>query len=113
SDVVTGEFGQPEWGNLVPFTHNDPEANFGHPCVSPDGRKLFFVSDRAGGQGGTDIWYCENLGNQWGSPINMGPEVNTAGNELFPYLHRDSTLYFTSTGHPGLGGYDIFYARLS
>ena len=113
SDVVTGEFGQPEWGNLVPFAHNDPEANFGHPYVSPDGRKLFFVSDRAGGQGGTDIWYCENLGNQWGSPINMGPEVNTAGNELFPYLHRDSTLYFTSTGHPGLGGYDIFYSRLS
>lgn len=113
SDVVTGEFGQPEWGNLVPFSHNDPDANLGHPYVSPDGRKLFFVSDRAGGQGGTDIWYCENLGNQWGSPINMGPEVNTAGNELFPYLHRDSTLYFTSTGHPGLGGYDIFYSRLS
>lgn len=113
SDVVTGEFGQPEWGNLVPFEHNDPEANYGHPCVSPDGRKLFFASDRAGGQGGTDIWYCENLGNQWGAPINMGPEVNSLGNELFPYLHRDSTLYFVSTGHPGLGGYDIFYSRLS
>ncbi len=113
SDVVTGEFGQPEWGNLVPFEHNDPDANYGHPCISPDGRKLFFASDRAGGSGGTDIWYCENLGNQWGAPINMGPTVNTSGDELFPFLHRDSTLYFVSTGHPGLGGYDIFYSRLA
>lgn len=113
SDVITGEFGQPEWGNLVPFEHNDPDANYGHPCISPDGRKLFFASDRAGGSGGTDIWYCENLGNQWGAPINMGPTVNTSGNELFPFLHRDSTLYFVSTGHPGLGGYDIFYSRLA
>ncbi len=113
SDVVTGEFGQPEWGNLVPFEHNDQQQNYGHPNVAPNGRKLFFASDRPGGQGGTDIWYCENLGNQWGAPINMGPEVNTAGNELFPYLHRDSTLYFVSTGHPGLGGMDIFYSRLS
>lgn len=113
ADVVTGEFGQPEWGNLVPFAHNDPEANFGHPFVTGDGKKLFFASDRAGGQGGTDIWYCENLGNQWGSPINLGAGVNTAGNELFPFVRRDSTLYFVSTGHPGLGGYDIFYSRLA
>ena len=111
SDVVTGEFGQPEWGNLIPFDHNDPEQNYGHPSVSPDGKKIFFVSDRPGGQGGTDIWYCENLGNQWGAPTNMGPKVNTAGNEMFPYLHRDSTLYFASNGHPGLGGLDLFYSR--
>lgn len=113
SDVVTGEFGQPEWGNLVPFVHNDAQQNYGHPNVAPNGRKLFFVSDRPGGIGGTDIWYCDNLGNQWGAPINMGPEINTPGNEMFPYLHRDSTLYFVSTGHPGLGGMDIFYSRLS
>lgn len=113
SDVVTGEFGQPEWGNLVPFDHNDPEANYGHPFVSPDGRKLFFASDRAGGQGGTDIWYSVNSGNEWGVPVNMGPMVNTAGDELFPYLYLDSTLYFVSTGHPGLGGYDIFFSRLT
>jgi outer membrane protein OmpA-like peptidoglycan-associated protein len=113
SDVVSGEFGQPEWGNLIAFDHNDPEHNYGHPSISPDGRKLFFVSDRPGGQGGTDIWYCDNLGGQWGAPVNLGPLVNSAGNEMFPYLHRDSTLYFTSNGHPGLGGSDIFYARLS
>ncbi len=113
SDVVAGEFGQPEWGNIIPFDHNDPEQNYGHPSVSPDGKKLFFVSDRPGGSGGTDIWYCDNLGNQWGAPTNMGPIVNSPGNEMFPYLHRDSTLYFASNGHPGLGGLDIFYSRLS
>lgn len=113
SDVVTGEYGQPAWGNVVPFEHNDPQHNLGHPSISPDGKKLFFASDRPGGQGGTDIWYCENLGNQWGSPINLGASVNTPGNELFPYLHRDSTLYFASTGHAGLGGLDMFYARLA
>jgi outer membrane protein OmpA-like peptidoglycan-associated protein len=113
SDVVKGEFGQPEWGNLIPFDHNDPQHNYGHPNVSPDGKKLFFTSDRPGGSGGTDIWYCENLGNRWGTPVNMGPTVNTPGNEMFPYLHRDSTLYFASTGHAGLGGLDLFYARLS
>jgi outer membrane protein OmpA-like peptidoglycan-associated protein len=113
SNVVSGEFGQPEWGNLVPFEHNDVQQNYGHPNVAPNGRKIFFVSDRPGGFGGTDIWYCDNLGNQWGAPVNMGPEVNTPGNEMFPYLHRDSTLYFVSTGHPGLGGMDIFYSRLS
>ncbi len=113
TDVITGEFGQPEWGNLVPFDHNDPDNNCGHPSISADGTKLFFVSDRAGGQGGTDIWYCDKLGSQWGAPVNMGPQVNTSGNEMFPYLHRDSTLYFASNGHPGLGGLDLFYSRLS
>ncbi|MBK6550000.1 MAG: carboxypeptidase regulatory-like domain-containing protein [Flavobacteriales bacterium] len=113
TDVITGEFGQPEWGSLIPFDHNDPEYNYGHPSISPNGAKLFFVSDRPGGHGGTDVWYCEKLGSQWGAPINMGPEVNSAGNEMFPYLHRDSTLYFASSGHAGLGGLDLFYARLT
>lgn len=113
SDVVLGEFGQQEWGVLIPFDHNDPNANYGHPHVSYDGRRMYFVSDREGGEGGTDIWYCDNLGNQWGSPQNMGPAVNTKGDEMFPYLRRDSTLFFASTGHPGLGGLDIFSTRLS
>ena len=111
SDVVVGEFGQPDWGNLIPFEHNDPNFNYGHPSVSPDGRRLYFASDRAGGEGGTDIWYCDNLGNQWGVPQNMGPKVNTPGNEMYPHMARNGTLYFASNGHPGLGGVDIFYSR--
>ncbi len=113
SDVVKGEFGQQEWSALIPFDHNDPNANYGHPCVTPDGKKLYFVSDRAGGEGGTDIWFCDNLGNQWGAPQNMGPKVNTVGDEMFPYAAKNGTLYFSSTGHPGLGGMDLFYSRIT
>lgn len=114
SDITAGEFSQNEWGGLVPFEHNDKEYNTGHPCVSPDGKRLYFVSDRPGGQGGTDIWFCDNLGNsQWGVPQNMGDRVNTTGNEVFPFVSRDSVLYFSSNAHPGLGGYDVFYCRLT
>jgi outer membrane protein OmpA-like peptidoglycan-associated protein len=112
TNVVTGEFGQPEWSTLMPMTFNDPEFNYGHPAVSPGGQRLFFVSDRPGGQGGTDIWYCEKLGEQWGAPQNMGPKVNTPGDEMYPFLRGDSTLFFASTGHAGLGGLDLFRTKL-
>lgn len=112
TDVVTGEFGNPEWGDIVPFDHNDVDSNTGHPRVSPDGRRLYFASDRPGGLGGVDIWFCDNLGNQWGAPQNMGPKVNTPGDEMHPYMAANGTLYFASTGHPGLGGLDIFYTRI-
>jgi outer membrane protein OmpA-like peptidoglycan-associated protein len=112
TNVVTGEFGQPEWSALIPMPFNDPEFNYGHPAVSPGGQRLFFVSDRPGGQGGTDIWFCEKLGEQWGAPQNMGPKVNTPGDEMFPFLRKDSTLFFASTGHPGLGGLDLFRTKL-
>ncbi|MEZ4757501.1 MAG: carboxypeptidase regulatory-like domain-containing protein [Flavobacteriales bacterium] len=112
SDVVTGEFGQQEWGNLIPFDHNDPDHNYGHPFVSPDGRRMYFTSDRPGGEGGTDIWFCDNLGNQWGAPQNMGPKVNTTGDEMYPMITLDSVFYFASDGHPGLGGLDLFRTRL-
>ena len=71
------------------------------------------MSDRPGGSGGTDIWYCDNLNGQWGVPTNLGAKVNTAGNEMYPFVSRDSVLYFTSNGHAGLGGYDIFFCRLT
>lgn len=112
TDVVTGEFGQPEWSTLVMWEHNDPEHSNGHPAVSPGGERLFFVSDRPGGSGGTDIWFCEKMGDTWGAPQNMGPKVNTAGNEMYPFLRADSTLFFSSNGHPGLGGMDLFSTRL-
>lgn len=113
SDVVVGEFGQKEWGALIPFEHNDSDHNLGHPSIAPDGMRLYFVSDRPGGFGGTDIWFCERLGNQWGAPQNMGPKVNTAGNEMYPWQGRDGSFYFASNGHPGLGGYDIFRSRIT
>jgi outer membrane protein OmpA-like peptidoglycan-associated protein len=112
TNVIQGEFGQSEWSGLMAWDHNDPESNAGHPAVSAGGERLFFVSDRAGGFGGTDIWYCERMGDRWGTPQNMGPKVNTPGNEMYPFLRADSTLFFASTGHAGLGGLDLFSVRL-
>ena len=80
-----------------------------HPAVGPDGY-LYFVSDVMGGYGGKDIWRVPI--NEIGSfPENLGPEINTSADEMFPYVREDSTLYFSSNGHPGMGGLDIFKAR--
>jgi outer membrane protein OmpA-like peptidoglycan-associated protein len=108
ADIHKGEFGQPEWGDVQPFFYNDPEYNLGQPSVSPDGKRLYFVSDLPGGSGGTDIWYCEDQGGLWSTPKNIGPEVNTPGDEMYPFITADSTFYFSSNGQAGLGGYDIF-----
>ena len=113
TDIAKGEFGQSEWGALTPFDYNDPEYNVGQPSISPDGKRLYFVSDMPGGSGGTDIWYCDDNAGEWGAPKNIGSKVNTPGSEMYPFTTKDSTLYFSSTGHPGLGGYDIFSVRLT
>ncbi|MDE6422076.1 MAG: OmpA family protein, partial [Muribaculaceae bacterium] len=90
----------------------DTISAVGHPAVSPDGRYLYFTSDMPGGFGGLDIWRI-NLQDRVGSLENMGPQINTAGNESFPYSRSDSLLYFSSDGHPGYGGLDLFRARLN
>jgi peptidoglycan-associated lipoprotein len=83
-----------------------------HPAISPDELTLYFVSDMEGGQGGKDIWKVtrKSKGDTWGQPENLGPEFNTKGDEVFPYVHHDGTLYFSSNGHIGMGGLDIFKA---
>ena len=81
-----------------------------HPALSPDGMTLYFVSDMPGGFGGKDIWYVTKNGDSWSRPVNLGPYINTAGNELFPYMRSDGVLYFSSDGHIGMGGLDIFKA---
>lgn len=84
-----------------------------HPAISADELTLYFVSDMAGGFGGKDIWKVTraNKGDDWSKPENMGADINTIGDELFPFLHNDGTLYFSSNGHPGMGGLDIFKAK--
>ncbi len=84
-------------------------VSIGHPALSPDGQRLYFVTDELpGGFGGKDIWYVEAQGRKWGPPVNAGAVVNTAGNELFPYVRDNGDLYFASDGHPGWGGLDLF-----
>lgn len=90
----------------------DTISAVGHPAVSPDGRYLYFASDMPGGFGGKDIWRI-NLLERSGSLENLGPQINTAGDDMFPYMRTDSLMYFSSDGHPGFGGLDLFTARLN
>jgi outer membrane protein OmpA-like peptidoglycan-associated protein len=82
------------------------------PCLSFDGRTLYFSSNRPGGYGQSDIWYTTFKGGRWTPPINAGPEINSVGDEQSPYIAKDDqTLYFNSDGHPGMGGVDLFFTR--
>lgn len=107
SAYVKGSWTKPE-----PFFLNSEKYSLAHPALSPDGKMLFFSSDMPGGRGGKDIYVCRKEGDKWGNPVNLGPEVNSAGNELFPYFRKDGTLFFSSDGHTGLGGLDIFSSNL-
>lgn len=106
-----GRWGQPE--KLGPFI-NGPRTWESQPSVSADGRTLYFASNRKGGQGGIDLWRCRRLANgDWSRPENLGPSVNTPGNEKAPFIAADGhTLYFLSDGWQGFGGYDIYFANL-
>lgn len=84
-----------------------------HPSLSADGKLLYFASDRPGGFGGMDIYVCENINGKWKKPQNLGPTINSAGNDIFPYVNQEGILFFSSNGHKGLGGLDVFYAEKS
>ncbi|HPH72848.1 MAG TPA: OmpA family protein, partial [Paludibacteraceae bacterium] len=88
----------------------DSTISVAHPAVSPDGKYLYFVSDNPQGFGGKDIWRAEKTDEGWGVPENLGNQINTEGNEMFPYVRYDGTLYFSSNGHVGFGGLDIYKA---
>ena len=92
----------------------DTLSSFAHPAVSPDGEWLYFVSDMPGGLGGLDIWRCQLLSDgETGGVENLGAPINTAGDEMFPTFRPNGDFYFSSDGHPGLGGLDIFYVETS
>ena len=94
---------------LLPLPY-DSVSNFGHPVASKDGKKIFFSSDMKGTYGQNDIWFIQKIArDEWSYPVNLGPNINTAGNEIYPFLHLNGkTLYFSSDGRVGFGGYDIF-----
>jgi PKD domain/WD40-like Beta Propeller Repeat len=99
------------WTNVKPFTYNNPQYSFCTPALSPDGRRIYFSSDMPGGMGGMDLYYCDKINNQWDHPVNLGPVINTAGNESFPFACKYGKLYFASDGLKGFGGKDLFYTQ--
>ena len=109
-EIYTSTRSDAKWSAPVKFKITaDTLSTFGHPAVSPDGEYLYFVSDMPGGYGGKDIWRI-SLKERQGSLVNLGPDINTEGNDDFPYVRSDGSLYFSSDGHPGMGGLDIFRA---
>ncbi len=99
------------WSEAVPFPYNSDAYSCAHASISADGNSLFFVSDMPGGYGGKDIWVCKKNGDSWDKPVNLGSGVNTKGDEMFPYIRKDGVLFFSSNGHAGFGGLDVFSAR--
>ena len=100
-----------DWNNVKELPWNTQEFEEVHPTLSADGNRLYFASNRTGSLGGMDIYYSDFQGGEWGEPVNMGNKINTAGNEIFPFLHEDGTLYYASDGWGGFGGLDIFAAE--
>lgn len=114
-DIYYSDFVDGRWTDIKKLGKvNDPEAWDSQPSVSADGNTIYFASDRKGGLGSIDIWMTKKdvKTGEWGTPINLGPKINTSGKEKSPFMHSDSeTLYFSSDGHPGVGGFDIFYVK--
>jgi outer membrane protein OmpA-like peptidoglycan-associated protein/tetratricopeptide (TPR) repeat protein len=107
--LYQAKFSDQGWKDIKEVTSlNVKGYNTGHPALARNGKKLYFISDRPGGKGGTDLYVAEKVGDGWGAPKNCGPEVNTEGNEMFPFVANDGTFYFSSDLLPGLGGLDIF-----
>ena len=101
-----------KWGEKIinDFPYNSDQYSCAHPTISRDGQELYFASDMPGGLGGSDIYVCKKDGGIWGKPQNL-KEINTPGEEMFPFISEDGTLYFASNGHFGLGGLDVYQIK--
>lgn len=100
------------WEEVTPFKFNNPAYNVGHACFSNDGKRIYFASDQPGGFGGADLYYSDKTGDSWSEPVNLGAKINTDQDELFPHATA-TTLYFSSKGHFGLGGLDVFNVQIN
>lgn len=102
-----------DWEDVQELPFNNDNYSCMHPALSPDESKLFFASNRPGGFGGMDLYVSDWKNGHWSAPINLGPEVNTSKNEAFPFFHESGVLFFSSDGHPGQGGLDLFLIDMS
>lgn len=109
--AAKGDF---DWEGIKELPFNSDQYSCMHPCLSPDGSTLYFSSNRPGGYGGMDLYVVKRQENgAWMDPINLGPEINTNKNEVFPFIHTSGVLFFTSDGHDGFGGLDLFMIDIS
>jgi hypothetical protein len=113
SGIFIARLNGSELGQITPFRYNDQNYDIGQPSISSDGRYLFFTSDKPGGMGRSDLYYCEMINGQWSEPVNLGSNVNTANSENYPYMHSSGRLYFTSDRPGGFGKLDVYYTTLN
>ncbi len=113
AQIVTAQRSDASWGKTTPLViTNDTLSSYAHPAISPDGEWLYFVSDMPGGKGGLDIWRIRLTANGPVGVENLGEPINTPGDEMFPTFRPNGDFYFSSDGHPGFGGLDIFIATV-
>jgi outer membrane protein OmpA-like peptidoglycan-associated protein/tetratricopeptide (TPR) repeat protein len=109
--IYSARYDGKDWGNIIELYINSDEYDCAHPAVSTDGKLLYFVSNKRGGFGGKDLYMVElKNNNTFGEAKNLGKDINTYGDEVYPVISKDNTLYFSSDGHYGFGGWDIFRA---
>lgn len=102
-----------DWTKIRELRINSEWYNVTTPWLSPDGQRLYFASDKPDGYGGSDLYYCQWTNDYWNDPVNLGPVINTKGNESYPFINGAGEFFFSSDGHPGKGGKDIFFSRLA
>ena len=113
-EMMEARFKDGKWSDKIAFTLNNKEYSVGHPSLSVDGNTLYFSSDMPGGKGGVDIYKTVRKSDgTWGVAENLGDNINTEGNEMFPFLHESGLFFFSSDGRPGLGGLDIFATQIT
>jgi len=108
--IFIGKLENGEWKLSGNFQFNSDEYSVGHPSIDKEGSVMYFASDMPGGYGKSDIYFSVFSNGHWSKPFNLGPKINTEGNEFFPFISNDGVLYFASDGHGGLGGLDIYFS---
>ncbi|MFK7806434.1 MAG: OmpA family protein [Saprospiraceae bacterium] len=111
--IYAAQKGPRDWQNVTELSFNSDEYSVCHPTLSANGKQLYFTSDMPGGQGGFDLWYVERQAESWSDPINLGAEINTTKNELFPFIHSSGNLFFSSNGRDGMGGLDLYMTQVT
>ncbi len=113
SGIFIAELNGTNLTSLRPFRYNSSDYDLAQPSLSIDGKYLYFSSNMPGGQGGSDLYYCESINGEWAAPVNFGSTVNSPGTENFPYCHPSGRVYFTSGRSDGIGNLDIYYTSLT